>query len=209
MIFGKSGTALMAPTKVEDNHTAAVAPATYVITVDLFSVSSHLSAIVFNTSSELNFSARMDTSRVDTRPEIIAGRAVVGRTAAARAAVSARRATTTKTAMISGRVSARNVSMRAEKFNSDDVLKTIADKWEETENKSTVITYVAGATAAVWLSSTLVGAINAVPLLPKIMELVGLGYSTWFVYRYVLFKDSRKELVEQVDALVSRVSGEE
>ena len=30
--------------------------------------------------------------------------------------------------MISGRVSARNVSMRAEKFNSDDVLKTIADK---------------------------------------------------------------------------------
>ena len=61
--------------------------------------------------------------------------------------------------MISGRVSTRDVSMRAEKFNSDDVLKTIADKWEETENKSTVITYVAGATAAVWLSSTLVGVI--------------------------------------------------
>ena len=98
---------------------------------------------------------------------------------------------------------------RAEKFNSDDVLKTIADKWEETENKSTVITYVAGATAAVWLSSTLVGAINAVPLLPKMMELVGLGYSTWFVYRYVLLKESRKELVEQVDALVARVSGDE
>uniref|UniRef100_A0A7S0T7U0 Cyanobacterial aminoacyl-tRNA synthetase CAAD domain-containing protein n=1 Tax=Ostreococcus mediterraneus TaxID=1486918 RepID=A0A7S0T7U0_9CHLO len=127
-------------------------------------------------------------------------------TAARAAAV---RPTTARPAMISGRVSTRDVSMRAEKFNSDDVLKTIADKWEETENKSTVITYVAGATAAVWLSSTLVGAINAVPLLPKIMELVGLGYSTWFVYRYVLFKDSRKELVEQVDALVSRVSGEE
>jgi hypothetical protein len=24
--------------------------------------------------------------------------------------------------------------------------------------------------------------------LPKIMELVGLGYSSWFVYRYLLFK---------------------
>jgi len=101
------------------------------------------------------------------------------------------------------------VVTRAQKFNSDDVLKTIADKWDETENKSTVITYVAGATAAVWLSSTLVGAINAVPLLPKMMELVGLGYSTWFVYRYVLFKENRKELVEQVDALVARVSGDE
>lgn len=96
---------------------------------------------------------------------------------------------------------------RAEKFDSKEVLRTIADKWEETENKSTVITYVAGATAAVWLSSTLVGAINVVPLLPKVMELVGLGYSTWFVYRYVLFKESRKELAEQVDSLLDRVSG--
>ena len=72
-----------------------------------------------------------------------------------------------------------------------------------------MITYAAGATAALWLSSTLVGAIKVVPLLPKVMELVGLGYSTWFVYRYVLFKDSRAELVEQVDALIARVSGEE
>lgn len=44
--------------------------------------------------------------------------------------------------------------------------------------------------------------------LPKVMELVGLGYSTWFVYRYVLYKDSRKELVEQFDALKEKVSGE-
>ena len=72
-----------------------------------------------------------------------------------------------------------------------------------------MITYAAGATAALWLSTTLVGAINVVPLLPKVMELVGLGYSTWFVYRYVLFKESRQELVEQVDALIARVSGEE
>ena len=24
--------------------------------------------------------------------------------------------------------------------------------------------------------------------LPKVLELIGLGYSTWFVYRYLLFK---------------------
>jgi hypothetical protein len=40
------------------------------------------------------------------------------------------------------------------------------------------------------------------------MELVGLGYSSWFVYRYVLYKDSRAELVEQFDALKNKVSGE-
>ena len=26
--------------------------------------------------------------------------------------------------------------------------------------------------------------------LPKLMELVGLGYTSWFVYRYLLFKVS-------------------
>ena len=59
-----------------------------------------------------------------------------------------------------------------------------------------------------WLSGTVVGAINSIPVLPKAMELAGLGYSSWFVYRYVLFKDSRKELVEQFDALKNKVSGE-
>jgi len=36
----------------------------------------------------------------------------------------------------------------------------------------------------------------APPQLPKLMELVGLGYTAWFVYRYLLFKDSREELVK-------------
>ena len=67
---------------------------------------------------------------------------------------------------------------------------------------------LAGGAALVWLSGTVVGAINSIPILPKVMELVGLGYSTWFVYRYVLYKDSRKELVEQFDALKNKVSGE-
>ena len=67
--------------------------------------------------------------------------------------------------------------------------------------------HVAGAAGIVWLSGTVVGA-NSIPVLPKVMELVGLGYSSWFVYRYVLFKDSRKELVEQFDALKNKVSGE-
>ena len=75
-------------------------------------------------------------------------------------------------------------------------------------SRSGVVTYVAGAAALVWLSGTVVGAINAIPVLPKVMELVGLGYSSWFVYRYVLYKDSRKELVEQFDALKNKVSGE-
>ena len=92
-----------------------------------------------------------------------------------------------------------SVIVRAEKFDTQEFVKNVSDKWDETENKGQVVTLVAGATAALWVSSSVVGAINYIPLLPKVMELVGLGYSAWFVYRYVLFKDSRKELQETKD----------
>jgi hypothetical protein len=32
--------------------------------------------------------------------------------------------------------------------------------------------------------------------IPKAFELVGLTYSGWFTYRYLLFKSSREELVK-------------
>ncbi|CAL6348619.1 unnamed protein product [Bathycoccus prasinos] len=104
------------------------------------------------------------------------------------------------------RSASRSLIVRAEKFDTKELVKTVSEKWDDTENKGQVITYVAGATVALWLSSTVVGAINAIPLLPKIMELVGLGYSAWFVYRYVLFKESRKELEQTVDDLLTKIS---
>eukprot|EP00894_Picocystis_sp_ML_P002603 jgi/Pico_ML_1/53120/g3727.t1 len=43
--------------------------------------------------------------------------------------------------------------------------------------------------------------------LPKLMELVGLGYTAWFTYRYLIFKNSRKELVEDIEELKSKIAG--
>ncbi|CAI0469736.1 unnamed protein product [Linum tenue] len=45
--------------------------------------------------------------------------------------------------------------------------------------------------------------------LPKIMELVGLGYTGWFVYRYLLFKQSRKELATDIETLKKKIAGTE
>ena len=80
-------------------------------------------------------------------------------------------------------------------------------QWDQTENKTTVGIYAGGALVALWLSSSIVGAINSVPLLPKLLELIGLGYTGWFVYRYLLFKSSRKELVEDIDVLKDKITG--
>eukprot|EP00793_Prasinoderma_coloniale_P007020 PRCOL_00001852-RA len=109
---------------------------------------------------------------------------------------------------------ARRVAARAEstpKFDIDvsEISATLADKWDKTEDKSTVALYAGGAVIALWVSSSIVGSINSLPLVPKLMELIGLGYSGWFVYRYMLYKDSREELGEEIESLKAKISGEE
>ena len=41
------------------------------------------------------------------------------------------------------------------------------------------------------------------------MELVGLGYTAFFAYRYLLFKESRADLARDVEALKNKITGGE
>ncbi|KAF3793929.1 CURVATURE THYLAKOID 1C protein [Nymphaea thermarum] len=97
----------------------------------------------------------------------------------------------------------------ASSVQAEELFSDLKEKWDGLENKSAVFIYGGGAILAVWLSSVLVGAINSVPLLPKIMELVGLGYTGWFVYRYLLFKSSRTELASDIEELKRKIAGSE
>ncbi|KAL2490295.1 Protein CURVATURE THYLAKOID 1A [Abeliophyllum distichum] len=93
--------------------------------------------------------------------------------------------------------------------DANELVTDLKEKWDAVENKSTVLIYGGGAIVGIWLASTVVGAVNSVPLLPKILELVGLGYTGWFVYRYLLFKSSRKELAEDIEGLKKKITGTE
>ncbi|KAK1431776.1 hypothetical protein QVD17_08413 [Tagetes erecta] len=104
------------------------------------------------------------------------------------------------------------------KASSDDTSETsdvgevfsgLKEKWDALENKPMIIIYGGGAALGVWLSSTVVEAINGVPVIPKFLELIGLGYTGWFVYRYLLFKSTRKELADEIEALKKKIIGSE
>ncbi|XP_057780350.1 protein CURVATURE THYLAKOID 1A, chloroplastic-like isoform X3 [Salvia miltiorrhiza] len=94
-------------------------------------------------------------------------------------------------------------------LDTTELFNDLKGKWDAVENKTTVILYGGASIVAIWLASTVVGAVNSVPLLPKIMELVGLGYTGWFVYRYLLFKSSRKELATEIETLKKKLAGTE
>ncbi|KAK2650136.1 hypothetical protein Ddye_017625 [Dipteronia dyeriana] len=85
-------------------------------------------------------------------------------------------------------VQTRASSSEETSLDANELFTDLKEKWDGVENKSTVLLYGGGAIVAVWLSSIVVGAVNSIPLVPKILELVGLGYTGWFVYRYLLFK---------------------
>ena len=61
---------------------------------------------------------------------------------------------------------------------------------------------------SVKIGVAVLGAIDDIPLLAPLMEMVGLGYSAWFVWRYLWKASNRKELLTEFDALKNQVFGD-
>lgn len=53
----------------------------------------------------------------------------------------------------------------------------------------------------------LVGAINDIPLLAPLFELIGISYSGWFTFRYLLKSSTRQELSAEINTLKNQVFG--
>lgn len=67
-----------------------------------------------------------------------------------------------------------------------------------------IVGYVAGGLVTVTVLRAVVVAVDSIPVLPGALELIGLGYTAWFVWRYVLFKESREELLEEIEDFLGR-----
>ncbi len=65
-----------------------------------------------------------------------------------------------------------------------------------------------GAVIAVKVVLAILDALNDIPLVAPSFELIGIGYSTWFVYRYLLKASTRKELTNEIQGLRSQVVGQ-
>ncbi len=55
--------------------------------------------------------------------------------------------------------------------------------------------------------SSVIGFLNALPLVPDLLELIGLIYLLWFAYRYLLFAESRQELGKTIAGIKKKVLG--
>mmetsp|Transcript_12386 Transcript_12386/g.23331 ORF Transcript_12386/g.23331 Transcript_12386/m.23331 type:complete len:156 (+) Transcript_12386:169-636(+) len=150
------------------------------------------------------------TKKASTSAAIAARKTTVAsRSANALPALNARRNLSTVSKRMNKDARSSSVVVQS-KIDTDEIISTVTEKWDSVENKPQAIIYAGGAFVAIVIVNSIVGAINGLPLFPKIFELVGLGYSAWFTYKYLLFKSSRAELLADIEELKAKVlnSGE-
>ncbi|RWV95011.1 hypothetical protein GW17_00042401 [Ensete ventricosum] len=75
------------------------------------------------------------------------------------------------------------------------------------EDTYTILFYGAGTLVALLILSAIISSIDSIPLFSKVMEVVGLGFTVWFSFRYLIFKENRVELVSELDDLKQKILG--
>ncbi|MBZ8183201.1 MAG: CAAD domain-containing protein [Oscillatoria sp. PMC 1051.18] len=65
-----------------------------------------------------------------------------------------------------------------------------------------------GSFVAVKVTLSVLDAVNDIPLLAPLFELVGIGYTGWFFFRYLLKTSTRRELTAELDSLKKQYLGE-
>jgi hypothetical protein len=68
---------------------------------------------------------------------------------------------------------------------------------------------IVGAIVAVKVVLAILDALNDIPLVAPTFELIGIGYSAWFIYRYLLKASTRQELTTEIATLKSQVVGKD
>lgn len=83
----------------------------------------------------------------------------------------------------------------------------VTDFFKEYQRPLITVGLIFGAIVSVKLLLAILGAVNEIPLLAPTFELVGLGYTGWFVYRYLLRDANRQELMGNLASLRDQVLG--
>ncbi|KAL0428705.1 UNVERIFIED_CONTAM: protein CURVATURE THYLAKOID 1B, chloroplastic [Sesamum radiatum] len=79
-----------------------------------------------------------------------------------------------------------------------EIIKTIQEAWDKVEDKYAVSSLAVAGGVALWASAGMISAIDRLPLVPGVLEIVGIGYTGWFAYRNLVFKPDRNMLLYEL-----------
>ena len=83
----------------------------------------------------------------------------------------------------------------------------VVETFKEYKRPITVIGLVLGVLIGIKMTFAILSAINDIPVLAPTMELVGLIYTGWFLYRYLLKASNRSELLSSLGEVKDQITG--
>ncbi|XWS76802.1 hypothetical protein CRYUN_Cryun01aG0208900 [Craigia yunnanensis] len=88
-----------------------------------------------------------------------------------------------------------------------EIVKTIQETWDKVEDKYAVSSIAVAGVVALWGSTGMISAIDRLPLIPGLLEVVGIGYSGWFAYKNLIFRPDREALVQKIKDTYEEIIG--
>ncbi|XP_074273352.1 protein CURVATURE THYLAKOID 1B, chloroplastic [Silene latifolia] len=94
-----------------------------------------------------------------------------------------------------------------ESQETPELLKKVQETWDKVEDKYAVSSLAVAGTVALVASSGMISAIDKLPLVPGLLELVGIGYTGWFAYKNLIFTPDREALIKKVKDTYQNIVG--
>ncbi|KAA8520800.1 hypothetical protein F0562_014928 [Nyssa sinensis] len=88
-----------------------------------------------------------------------------------------------------------------------EIVKTIQEAWDKVEDKYAVTSLAVAGVVGIWASTGMISAIDRLPLIPGILEIVGIGYTGWFAYRNLIFKPDREVMIQKIKDTYNDIIG--
>ncbi|GER52421.1 thylakoid membrane phosphoprotein 14 kDa [Striga asiatica] len=102
----------------------------------------------------------------------------------------------------------RVVAKATGESSDTSIVKSVQNVWDKSEDRVALIGLGFASVVAFWASINLVTTIDKLPIVPSVLELVGILFSSWFTYRYLLFKPDRQELSQAIKKSISDILGQ-
>jgi hypothetical protein len=87
----------------------------------------------------------------------------------------------------------------------------LVDSWREFSQSSRPLlinlAWVVAALVVLRILAAIVSAVNSTPLLSPLFQLIGAGYTVWFINRYLLKQATRQELAEKIRSITGQTLG--
>ena len=83
----------------------------------------------------------------------------------------------------------------------------VSNFFQEYQKALITIGLIAAGGITIKVTLAVLDSLNDIPLLSTTFELVGMGYTGWFVYRYLLRASNRQELSAEIESFKEQIMG--